>query len=588
MLRPHKKLKELTISGYHSLTFPTWVGNSSFSNMVCLKFLNCEKCISLPSLTKLHIQGMKAVENVGLEFYGSGCSNPFPSLEVLTFVDMPEWKDWSPFGVEERAQAFARLAELSIKRCPKLLQKLPRNLPCLRKLDIKECPLLVGAWIPSQTELNEASSLTYLRVEKIQGLTWLASWFFQGLLMQLQELKIFGCTELKSLWKNEVRINHRLPALRRLQVEGCPQLISLFEEEEEGGLQQHEELPHLMMLEYLEIEDCEKLEKLPRGLHNLKCLQKLILDSCPRLISFPKKGLPPMLRTLDIYKCEALRSLPDQLEMLNSLEELKVRKCPWQTNFSCSRTRLPPTLKELEIKECGDVVSILAEEGMKIDCPSLESVIIRGCERLKSLPDVMQNNDGGCLRSLSQLHITKCDNVESVPEGWFTATNLRELRILSCKKLKRLPHHAYENNLTCLHDLRVDSCAAAATGLVPYILKEECSSSYSYYFTNLTFLRLHNVDMGSKPPSEWGLHRLSSLTKLHLEEYGWASFPPKETTQWLPPSLLRLYIRHFLNLEKLSCKDFQNLPSLEKLEFYEEASSDMEESQTILARTGLL
>ncbi|KAF7142097.1 hypothetical protein RHSIM_Rhsim06G0066400 [Rhododendron simsii] len=533
ILRPHKKLKELTISGYHSPKFPTWVGNSSFSNMVCLKILNCEKCMSLPtlgqlpSLTKLHIQGMKAVENVGLEFYGSGCSNPFPSLKVLTFVDMPEWKHWSPFGVEERAQAFARLAELSIKRCPKLLQKLPSNLPCLRKLNIEECP---GAWVPSQTELNEASSLKYLRVEKIQGLTWLASWFFLGLLTRLQELKIFGCTELKSLWKNEVRIHHRLPALRRLQVEGCPQLISLFEEEE--GLWQHEELPHLIMLEYLEIEDCEKLEKLPQGLHNLKCLRKLILDKCPCLVSFPKKGLPPTLRTLDIYKCEALRSLPDQLEMLNSLEELKVRKCPWQKNFSCSRTRLPPTLKELKIKECGDVESILAEEGMKIDCPSLEYVIIMGCPRLKSLPDVMQNNNDGCLRSLSQLHITNCDNLESVPEGWFTATNLRELCILSCKKLKRLPHHAYEDNLTCLHDVQVDSCAASATGLVPYILNKESSSSYSYCFTNVTFLRLHNVDMGGKPPSEWGLHRL-----------------------------------HFLNLEKLSCKDFLNLPYLEKLEF---------------------
>ncbi|XP_058215819.1 putative disease resistance RPP13-like protein 1 [Rhododendron vialii] len=83
MLEPHKKLKELSINGYSGFTFPNWVGNSLFSNMVYLKFQNCEKCTSLPplrqlpSLAKLYIQGMKAVCNVGLEFYGSGLTADF-------------------------------------------------------------------------------------------------------------------------------------------------------------------------------------------------------------------------------------------------------------------------------------------------------------------------------------------------------------------------------------------------------------------------------------------------------------------------------------------------------------------------------
>ncbi|KAI8570622.1 hypothetical protein RHMOL_Rhmol01G0050000 [Rhododendron molle] len=99
MLEPHKKLKELSINGYGGLIFPTWVGNSLFSNMVCLKFQDCEKCTSLPplgqlpSLEKLYIKRMKAVDNVGLEFYGLGHSNPFPALKILTFEDMPEWKN---------------------------------------------------------------------------------------------------------------------------------------------------------------------------------------------------------------------------------------------------------------------------------------------------------------------------------------------------------------------------------------------------------------------------------------------------------------------------------------------------------------
>ncbi|KAI8545959.1 hypothetical protein RHMOL_Rhmol07G0078400 [Rhododendron molle] len=612
MLRPHNKLKELTVIGYHGLTFPTWVGNSLFCNMVSLKFQNCENCISLPhlgqlpSLQNLHIQGMKAVENIGLEFYGLGCSNPFPTLQILTLEDMPEWQDWSHFGVEERGQAFIRLSELSIKRCPKLLGKLPKNLPHLRKLEIEECPLLVFAWAPSPTELNQVrntlrfetlislsltnvsipdscnpvvgneailenaryshlSSLISLTVENIQGLRCLPSWFLQGL-SGLQELFIRGCQELTSLWKNEVRRRHRLPTLRRLEIEECPQLISFCEEDEneenEEGLQQHEELHYLMMLEHLEITSCEKLENLPRELHNLKYLQDLIIFNCPCLISFPKEDLPSTLKTLCITDCVTLRSIPE-LTMLNSLEELVVSGCPSLTYLSCSKTGLPPTLKSLVLDNCENLESILAEEGMKINCPSLESVFITSCESLKSLPDLMQNNyNGGCLRNLSQLRIYDCENVESIPEGWFTATNLRELRIFWCKKLKGPPYRVY-NNLTSLQKLSVDNCASA-TGLVSCILNNA-------QFTNLTALGIVNVDMGNKPRSEWGLHRLSSLTTLILGRYGGASFPPEEKDtmmQWLPPSLTTMHIYEFPNLEKLCCKDFQNLPSLGELEIW--------------------
>ncbi|KAF7138209.1 hypothetical protein RHSIM_Rhsim07G0065800 [Rhododendron simsii] len=606
MLRPHKKLKELTISGYHGLTFPTWVENPLFSNMISLKFQNCEKCISLPPLghlpllKKLYIQGMKAIENVGLEFYGLGCSNPFPTLQILTLEDMPEWKEWSLFGVKKVAQAFVLLSELSIKRCPKLLGKLPSNLPCLRKLEIEECPLLVVAWVPRPTELYEVrntlhfdsltslslkdvsfpdfcgnpelgddesvvdarhdhlSLLTSLTVENIQGLTSLPGWLLQGL-TGLEQLYIYGCKDLTSLWKNESILHHHLPALQLLVIEGCPQLISLFEEEDEDEDEEGKD-------------EEEEEEELSRGLHSLRSLKELIIRTCQRLISFPKTGLPSMLTTLDIYDCDALQSLPK----LNRLEFLGVSECPSLTYLSCSRTGLPPSLEFLYIEKCKNLESVLAKEGMKINCPSLQYVIVWDCDSLKSLPDVMQNTyNGGCLRNLCTLHISNCENVESIPEGWFNATNLTELIIKGCKKLKGLPHHAsssnnnnHQHHLTSLQKLQIDSCAAAgATGLVSYILKEESSS----YFTNLTSLYLFKVDTGgnNNSPLEWGLHRLSSLRLLYLHDHGWASFPPKEEedgmTLWLPPSLISLRIVLFQNLEKLSCKDFRSLPSLEQI-----------------------
>ncbi|XP_028123908.1 putative disease resistance RPP13-like protein 1 [Camellia sinensis] len=71
ILKPHKKLKELYIRGYHGTRFPIWIGDPLFSNMVCMKLQNCKNCTSLPplgqlpSLKDLHIEGMSANGRIG-------------------------------------------------------------------------------------------------------------------------------------------------------------------------------------------------------------------------------------------------------------------------------------------------------------------------------------------------------------------------------------------------------------------------------------------------------------------------------------------------------------------------------------------
>ncbi|GFZ02415.1 NB-ARC domain-containing disease resistance protein [Actinidia rufa] len=528
MLQPKKNLKRLTISSYHGLEFPTWVADPLFSNMVRLKLEHCEKCTCLPplgllpKLAELHIQGMKAVENVPLEFYGLGCSNPFPSLEILIFENMPKWQDWSPVGVDAEAQAFARLSELSIKSCPKLSGKLPSNLPHLKTLEIRECPQLVVEWLPSPTmphgmrntlpfdsltslslydvsipcsfnspevadeACSPSSSLTSMRLENIKELKCLPSWFLQGM-MGLQELKIVRCQNLTILWQNDVRLQYRLPALRSLKIKECPQLISLFEEEKEWQQQQYEGLPNIMNLEHLKIRGSPKLEKLPQG-------------------------LPSTLITLHVRGCDSLQSLPE-LMMLNNLEELMVWSCPALTCL-CPGVGLPSTLKKLFIESCGKLEAVLAE-GMTINCPSLKIIRIRGCGNLKTLPDVIQNHD---LRNLNRLAITDCDNLECLPEGWFLTTNLGDLVIKGCKKLDAPPQSAYNkyNNLTSLQRLVIGSSPAAA-GIASYVLKE-----------------------------------------------GRSPHQPQKDGFSLPTSLVSLRIERFPNLEKLSSKVLQTLTSLEK------------------------
>ncbi|CAL5331156.1 unnamed protein product [Camellia sinensis] len=612
MLQPHKNLKELHIKGYLGTRFPTWIGDALFSNMTDISLDNCGNCASLPplgqlpSLKKLYITGMSALKHIGCEFYGQVGVQPFPLLKTLSFKNMPEWEDWYTFGDHKEVQPFTRVKSLSIIKCPKLLKMLPTDLPCLNNLEIRDCPKLCGMMpkdlpclnnlnisecpqflvegssisLPSLTSIamndvpltslqavlemrsmaddelisanaksKHPSSITSLSIGMIKKLELSPIWVTHGL-MELEALEITSCEELKTLWKNEERVQQSLPAFRRLKIEGCPQLVSLFEEDEDEDnkgqheqqqQQQQEGLPCIVRrLEHLTIDNCEKLEKLPRLLHNFTFLGELFVYECPSLDSFPETGFPCTLKILRIYDCEALQSLFGCLTHINdsNLQVLDVRDCPSLTSLiSCRGGGLPPTLKELGIWRCKKLEALLVvEEGMEITCPSLESVWIIHCDRLKYLPDVLPNNNNN-LRNLSQLYLCGCKNLEYIPEGWFhSATNLRDLEIRGCKKLKALPHGLQSIN----------------------------------YLTFLQSLEM-NISEWNNNFKEIDLHSLSSLTTLLIEEeeeegVAGSSFPIDG--KLLPTSLIILQIGGFRNLEKLSSKLFQNLASLEYLQIW--------------------
>jgi Leucine-rich repeat (LRR) protein len=145
-LEPSENVKVLGIYGYGGTTFPGWLGNSSFSNMVTLILSGCTNCIllpplgQLPSLEALDIIGFDEVVAVGPEFYGSDSSmeNSFKSLTTLVFHRMKKLQEWKT----DVAGAFPHLVDLVIDGCPELTSALPRHLPSLSTMFIKECPHL--------------------------------------------------------------------------------------------------------------------------------------------------------------------------------------------------------------------------------------------------------------------------------------------------------------------------------------------------------------------------------------------------------------------------------------------------------------
>ncbi|KAF2300061.1 hypothetical protein GH714_007825 [Hevea brasiliensis] len=592
-LRPQSKLKELTIQCYAGLSFPTWVGNPSFSAMVQLRLENCLRCTLLPSLGQLPslkiltIVNLMAVKKVGLEFYGDGCSKPFPLLEILQFEGMREWEEWISCGVGY--EEFPLLRKLSIARCPKLLKKLPNSLPSLEKLVIENCKKLVVSIhrLPSLCKLEikgckemvcegavDLNLLNSLIISDISKLTFLTERFIQPF---LKELEVSNCMGLVSLYQNGETFIKQLISLQNLVIHGCPQVASLLAEDKEEEEEEEEQLQQRLAnceIGSLTISLCETLEKLPQWFHSLVSLKELKIQDCPRLLSFPVAGLPCMLRVIRILNCNSLTSLPAAVTGNSMcLEHLCIQGCDSLTSFG--RYQLPPTLKKLEIKICKNLVCLLddGEESslmtsqVNISSSSnnaslLEYLIVERCDSLISIAP-----KGNLPAALKHLQIHSCPKLVSLPSGDWLSTGLKHLSIHSCQNLKSMVASFY-NNLS-LKDISIWFCnnlKSLPEGGLPASLRRliiiECEKLEAipdrmYNLTSLQELRITYCPHIVSFPEEGLPTSLTSLWIIDLKIY--------EIGMMLPPTLTRLRIRDFPNLEYLSCRGFQNLTSLQEL-----------------------
>ncbi|KAJ9671111.1 hypothetical protein PVL29_027211 [Vitis rotundifolia] len=522
-LQPHQSLKKLEIAFYGGSKFPHWIGDPSFSKMVYLELTNCKNCTSLPTLgglpflKDLVIEGMNQVKSIGDGFYGD-TANPFRSLESLRFQNMAEWNNWliPKLGHEETKTLFPCLRELEIIRCPKLIN-LPNELPSLVDFSIEECQELEMSIprLPLLTELTVAGllkswdgdvpSLTQLDIWRISRLSCLWERLAQRL-MVLEDLEINECDELACLRKPGFGLEN-LGGLRHLWIKGCDGVVSL----EEQGLPCN--------LQYLDVDGCSNLEKLPNTLHTLTSLAYLFIHNCPKLMSFPETGLPSMLRCLAVKICEGL----EIGMMINScaLEYVEIEDCPSLIGFP--KKELPVTLKNL---------------------------IIRNCEKLESLPEGIDSSNT-C--RLELLYLWGCPSLKSIPRGYFPST-LKLLSIWECPQLESIPGDLLQN-LTSLQYLNICNCP------------DVVSPPKAFLNPNLKRLSISDCENMRWPLSEWGLCTLTSLDELLIQ----GPFPDLLSfsgSHLLPTSLTSLALLDFYNLKSIASIGLQSLISLKTLEFY--------------------
>nr|XP_024929762.2 putative disease resistance RPP13-like protein 1 isoform X1 [Ziziphus jujuba var. spinosa] len=317
-LQPHTNLEKLYIEDYGGMSFPNWVGHHSFSRIVEVELGDCKNCYwlptlgQLPSLTSLRIAGLDMVERIGDEFYCNGSSShakPFKSLEILSFSNMSQWKEWSQFEGDEEDGVFSHLKELSFGYCPKLNGAcLPDYLPSVTNLYISGCHQLLASLASVRY-----SSLGFLRIYDCPELESIPKW---GLPSNIHKISIHRCEKMESLSKA-----------------GWP--------------------PNLKSLEIFQ---CEKLfaNCMQWNLETLTSLTSLKISEIDAVLnSFPEEGqLPANLTFLELNSLRNLKSLNGKaLQQLISLKELRIY---WCHQLQCMPEEgLPISLSQLDVNQCG-------------------------------------------------------------------------------------------------------------------------------------------------------------------------------------------------------------------------------------------
>ncbi|KAK2386069.1 putative disease resistance RPP13 protein [Trifolium repens] len=437
-LQPSTNLKNLTIKGYRGISFPTWLGDSLFGNMVYLKISNCDDCLWLPPLGQLHnlkeliIEGMQLVESIGIEFYGSDRSSfqPFPSLETLHFEDMQEWEEWNLIG--GTATQFPSLKTLSLSKCPKLrVGNIADKFSSLTELKLRECPLLVQSMPLSDYVYRQLMfPLNSLRQLTIDGFR--SPMFFptDGLPKTLKFLIISNCENLDFLPNEDL---HNYTSLEELKISySCNSMISFT-------------LGALPVLRSLFIEGCKNLKSIliaeDTPEKSLSFLRSIKIWDCNELDSFPPGGLAtPNLVYIALWKCEKLHSLPETMNSLTGLQEMEIDNLPNLQSFFIDD--LPSSLQELTVGSVGGIMWNTEPTWEHLTCLSV--LRINGNDTVITLmvPLLPASLVTLCICGLSDT---------SFNGKWLQhLTSLQNLEIVNAPKLKSLPKNGLPSSLSVL------------------------------------------------------------------------------------------------------------------------------------------
>ncbi|KAL8479536.1 hypothetical protein ACS0TY_026437 [Phlomoides rotata] len=200
-------------------------------------------------------------------------------------------------------------------------------------------------------------------------------------------------------------------------------------------------------------------------LHNLV---EIRLESCDECEEIPTLGQLPRLESLYLYRLKNVKSIgssfygvdncssKETVCVFPALERLELKDMgnfrEWE-GFeipSDAQVKVFPHLKYLVFENCPQLTNIC---GTKFT--SLENLIIEEMHELACLPDWLFHNN----QSLSLLTIRGCPKLKELPDGIQTLNSLQDLRLRECPNLKSIPYSSSsQQGFTLLRRLSIKLC----------------------------------------------------------------------------------------------------------------------------------
>ncbi|XP_031247968.1 uncharacterized protein LOC116105696 [Pistacia vera] len=433
-------------------------------------------------------------------------------------------------------EGFPELKHLSVQNSSEILY-IVNSMACIPSNDA--FPILESVFLKNLSNMEKIccglvdaksfSKLRIIKVEKCDRLMYLFSSSMAGNILQIQEIEVTNCKELKEIIgqenadhfdENERNCKVEFKQLHSLVLQCLQQFISF-------GLKVV--LPRLenLKLSSINIENIWVDQPQPR----IQCLKSLTVEECNGLkfmfSSFIVKSLVQLQR-LVICNCKLMEAVIFDLEGLEGEDKiidlsfpklfyLKLVGLPKLTRFGTGNSIEFPTLNELHIESCSNLktffhnsfgVDTLKKEpeevnlekhitdinplfNEKVAFPSLEKMILLHLDNMK----LIWHNQlyGDSFSKLKEVRVEFCEKLMTIvpsnsTKGLLTFHNLETLTIKNCWNMKILFPVSIATGLLQLKKLWISSC-----GLGEIVAKEEVDGTPRFLFPQLTHLKLDSL-----------------------------------------------------------------------------------------------
>lgn len=514
-LMPPPQLESLTIQGYKSAKYPSWLlDGSNLESLGSFGLYDCSMLEGLPPDVEL-----------------------FRHCSQLSLKNAPNLKTLSCLP--------AGLTNFSVGGCPQLMFITNNELEQYDNRENMTRKYQLASQLALIWEADSLSSIKKALKEEHSNLKQLMSLMDDDISQHLETIKSALAEE-----RDEVLVKENI-----IRAWLCchDQRIKLLYGRSIGS-----QLIMPSALRVLDLDSCNITDgALAICLGGLTSLSGLILSNTMTLTSLPSDEVFTHMTKLDslyIRACWCLRSLGG-LRAATSLSHAGIFSCP-SLELAHGAEFLPLSLRNLSIHSC-----MLAADSFSYGLPCLVQLMICDCRTSASLSIGHQTS----LESLSLYHLPDLCNLEGL-----SSLQLHHLHLIDVPKLAAecISQFRIKDTLHVSSSKSLNHMISAEGFTVPAFLSlEGCKESsvsfeQSANFSYVKCLRLHECEMQSLPRN---MECFSSLTKLDI-----SSCPNMSSLPDLPSSLEHICVWNCGLLEK-SCRapDGESWPKIANIRWKE-------------------